>query len=123
VRAARGAGYWPAAAALATAGAAATLWLAVGVRAPVPTPPDEARQGQVAIALAEISSALFSVEGDPGRVAPDGTPAASEGDASNACGEWWHEDGLCGTTLGVLTGVFDPMAPGVSDSLDFGDDS
>lgn len=120
VRAARRAWRWPVAAALATAAAAALLWVTVGVRAPAR---DEARQGQAAVALAEISSALFSVEGDPVRIASDGPAGSPEADASSACGEWWHDDGLCGTTLGVLTGVFDPMAPGASDSPDLGDDS
>lgn len=119
VRAGRRNWYWPAAAGLGAAAVAATLWLTAGVRMPAPAPHDEARQAQAAIALAEISSALFSVEGDPGRVTA--TPSA-EGDTSSACGEWWHDDGLCGTTLGVLTGVFDPTAPGASDSLELGDD-
>jgi hypothetical protein len=101
---------WPSVAALAAVAAGVLLWLVPGLLTPDPPVREEAHHGQVAVTLADISSSLFSVDGEPEPVPARSpmTSLSSDDDAGAACGDWWRQDGACGDSLAVLVGAIDP---------------
>ena len=110
---------WPIVAALTVAAAGVLLWMVLGARAPDPAARDEVRRGQAAVALTEISYALFSVEGEPGSVISEGPVPLVQ---AEACDDWWRDESVCSGTLGVLIGVIDPTVPMRTPSEESGDE-
>ena len=103
-------------AALVTA-AAAVLWTGAGQwwpgRALRATPPQ-----QVAVALADISSVLFSVDGEPDRVRSE-SPISSlltDDDRGGSCDELWgRPDADCPGVWSAVTGAIDGADIGALD--------
>ena len=102
-----GAGRWVAtAAALAAVAVAALFWIETGSRTRVRPASDETRQ--VAVALADISSALFSVDGEPDRPGASLEPdEAFEGGCETATQLDRIDCGDGALALGEETGALD----------------
>jgi hypothetical protein len=70
----------PAAAALAAAAVGALLWIEVAAWKAIQPVPDPPRTQELATALADLSSALFSMDGEPDHVLAEGVVEALEQD-------------------------------------------
>ena len=97
-------------AALSAVAVGALLWIEASVWKTLQPAPDAARAEQIASVLADVSAALFSVDGEPALAlaeSPVATALGQGGDTDPVCdGPAWLGDAECSDNL---YGVEDPM--------------
>ena len=95
---------------LSAAAVGALLWIEATAWKTLQPAPDAARAEQIAAVLADVSAALFSVDGEPALAlaeSPVATALGQGGDMDPVCdGPAWLADAECS---GTLYGVEDPL--------------